>query len=326
MDFYDFFSEIISEEGIWILILIASAFAVASFILLTLRMETTPKQNKKRESRKQNTKEATAGATIAIPVPKTDTAESLETSHTEVSFDTLQENLYQEESKSKKKTARLWGSKKKDEDAVEMLEEQAPAAEILDSTTTPKEIISESQEITHPQTVSMETPGATIDPLDPTSLPDGEQIPVSVNSPTTGVAIDPFEIMPSPGDEQLPVPETETEHSTVIDPSNFTPLPVLGSDQQSSSAGGAISLPMDGAQIDIKAEAQKGNEQEPDSDENQEDWDTTGKSGDDIFDLFDEAEETDSDFAELANSLEDVELEGLITDTEDIVNNLKGQM
>ena len=40
---YDVFYEVLSQEGVWILVLIASAFAVASFILLTLRMETSPK-------------------------------------------------------------------------------------------------------------------------------------------------------------------------------------------------------------------------------------------------------------------------------------------
>jgi len=45
MDFlYEMFFEVLSEEGIWVLILIASAFAVASFILLTLRVETSPSQ------------------------------------------------------------------------------------------------------------------------------------------------------------------------------------------------------------------------------------------------------------------------------------------
>ena len=45
MDFlYDVFFEVLSEEGVWILILIASAFAVASFILLTMRVETSPRQ------------------------------------------------------------------------------------------------------------------------------------------------------------------------------------------------------------------------------------------------------------------------------------------
>ena len=41
---YGLFYEVLSEQGIWVLILIASAFAVASFILLALRMETNAKQ------------------------------------------------------------------------------------------------------------------------------------------------------------------------------------------------------------------------------------------------------------------------------------------
>ena len=101
MDFYDFFSEIMSEEGIWILILIASAFAVASFILLTLRMEPTPRQSKAGKPRKQNEEETTAEATMAIPVPKTDITKSLEMTPGEVTL--LQDNLQQEESNRRRK-------------------------------------------------------------------------------------------------------------------------------------------------------------------------------------------------------------------------------
>jgi len=39
---YDIFYEVLSEEGVWVLVLIASAFAVASFILLTLGKPAKP--------------------------------------------------------------------------------------------------------------------------------------------------------------------------------------------------------------------------------------------------------------------------------------------
>lgn len=87
MDFlYDMFFEVLSEEGIWVLILIASAFAVASFILLTLRVETSPGQavvgemeknpqkekrpkgEKKRKKQKETAPEVEGGASE----PKTD--------------------------------------------------------------------------------------------------------------------------------------------------------------------------------------------------------------------------------------------------------------
>ena len=87
MDFlYDMFLEVLSEEGIWVLILIASAFAVASFILLTLRVETSPRQavvgemeknpqkekmpkgEKKTKKQKETTPEVQGGASE----PKTD--------------------------------------------------------------------------------------------------------------------------------------------------------------------------------------------------------------------------------------------------------------
>ncbi|MCK4723491.1 MAG: hypothetical protein KAT75_09305 [Dehalococcoidia bacterium] len=87
MDFlYDMFFEVLSEEGIWVLILIASAFAVASFILLTLRVETSPRQavvgemdknpqkekrpkgEKKRKKQKETAPEVEGGASE----PKTD--------------------------------------------------------------------------------------------------------------------------------------------------------------------------------------------------------------------------------------------------------------
>ncbi len=37
---YDYFYDVLSQEGIWVLILIGAGFAVASFILLTMRTET----------------------------------------------------------------------------------------------------------------------------------------------------------------------------------------------------------------------------------------------------------------------------------------------
>lgn len=44
--FYNNFYEVLSGEGIWVLILIGSGLAVASFILLTMKIEVSPKQNK----------------------------------------------------------------------------------------------------------------------------------------------------------------------------------------------------------------------------------------------------------------------------------------
>jgi hypothetical protein len=44
--FFDNFYEVLSGEGIWVLILIGSALAVASFILLTMKIEVNPKPNK----------------------------------------------------------------------------------------------------------------------------------------------------------------------------------------------------------------------------------------------------------------------------------------
>jgi len=59
---YDIFYEVLSEEGVWVLVLIASAFAVASFILLTLRMETSPKQGGISGVESKPRKEKSAGA------------------------------------------------------------------------------------------------------------------------------------------------------------------------------------------------------------------------------------------------------------------------
>jgi hypothetical protein len=44
--FYNNFYEVLSGEGIWVLILIGCGLAVASFILLTMKIEVNPKANK----------------------------------------------------------------------------------------------------------------------------------------------------------------------------------------------------------------------------------------------------------------------------------------
>ena len=90
MDFlYDFFYEVFSEEGIWVLILIASAFAVASFILLTLRMDTSPrragvpraknnsKPKKEKKTKKENKKgeDTITGQEEIVPEVKETTSE-----------------------------------------------------------------------------------------------------------------------------------------------------------------------------------------------------------------------------------------------------------
>lgn len=81
MDFlYDMFFEVLSEEGIWVLILIASAFAVASFILLTLRVETSPRQavvgemekNPQKEKKRKKQKETAPEVEGSASEPKTD--------------------------------------------------------------------------------------------------------------------------------------------------------------------------------------------------------------------------------------------------------------
>jgi hypothetical protein len=60
---YDFFYEVLSEEGIWVLILIGAAFAVASFILLMMKIETGPRQRRMATS-------GTVAETIEDPVPE----------------------------------------------------------------------------------------------------------------------------------------------------------------------------------------------------------------------------------------------------------------
>jgi len=263
---YDVLYEVISEEGVWVLILIASAFAVASFILLTLRIQPSPRQGAIGQAGNRPRREKKEGGTS----PK-----------------------------------------------------------VEGTATEPKGDVPESPEMTPPENFThpeVVLPGSA--PYKNIPQPVDEQASAEANEtapaaqPAPKPAFDPFDL------DSLPAEETTSTETT---PTGAKPRTVGGLGQVNmagaglAGTGGNVSsmgmgeMPQ-GEEL-IVPQKSKGS-QESEDDETSEDAEKP-ESGD-IFDVFEEAEEEQTELAEFARGLDDVAVSGLLTETEDLSQELKG--
>ena len=274
---YDIFYEVLSEEGVWILILIASAFAVASFILLTLRMETNPKQSvsgqsvrkPKEERKRKKGKKIIPEAEESSPEIKTDLSPSPEP----ISVD---------------------------ETASEPKSDLPPNPEMTPPAS-----------FTHPEVI---LPGSA--PYKNIPQPVAEQPSVPDTKPAPGAAaqasspaFDPFDV--------TPLPDTQASTTGEEEASKPAPEHIEVPDRVVPQDEAAIAIPMEGGQTGIKSGIQQ------QSEEGQQSEAGNKSEGGDIFDLFEEVEEENELLSEFAKNLDEVQLSGLLTDTENLSQELK---
>ena len=254
MDFlYDVFFEVLSEEGVWVLILIASAFAVASFILLTLRVETNPRQaaasqreeNPAKEMKKKKQKKATPEKEAAASEPETDLAPS------------------------------------------------------------PK------------LTVPGDSPNPETTPDRNIPLPIGQEPPAAATQPAPGLILDPFDVTAMPGLEA-----TATGAEQAPPPAgDLVPMSIAGQTPEQAAGAtfeGTAETPEDD---NVIMPGDPGDTDEFGDDEGSEGG-KKSKDGD-IFDLFEEVEEENTELSEFAKDLDNVAVTGLLSDTEDLSQELK---
>jgi len=263
MDFlYDIFYEVLSEEGIWVLILIASAFAVASFILFTLRIETSPKSSVISQGEKKPQKEKR-------PKGKKETKKVEEPESTETT----------PESKT----------------------DLPPSPEMTSPDT-----------FTHPEIV---LPGSA--PYKHIPQPVAGQEPESAIEEAPGPVFDPFEVAPLPVLEQASTIDAEPAATPAAE------QPIEIPDKLPELKDAAISASMEGGRIGVRAASQQpGDNQEFENEQESEEKPQEG----DIFSLFGEVDAEDEEFAEFARGLDDIGLSGLLTETEDLSQQLKDIM
>ncbi|MEJ2740372.1 MAG: hypothetical protein P8105_11210 [Dehalococcoidia bacterium] len=244
---YDFFYEVLSEEGIWVLILIGSGFAVASFILLMMKIETNPKQRKAAAK-------GTVTETMESPVP------------------------------AKKKKIKFKKNKSKNEENVE-----------ADG---PPQAMPVRPEMVMPDNIE---PGN----IEPGNIaPDNtEQVEMEITDP------DGFSIpaLPETGDEPSPL--------------NDTPMPSVPQESAQELQPGLSPEDVDAIVVEDgpatdSVETVK-NEAEDEEQKNEKSDDS------DIFDIFTEVEEEESNVAEFAKNLDDVAIGGLLSETEELSEELK---
>jgi len=179
LDFlFDFFYEILSEEGIWVLILIGAALAVASFILLTMRLETSPRQRGVRQVKSTRT------------VEEKNSRKSNGHKHEVIKIKEKEEKGAKN-GKGKRKTEVEEPEAAKDEDSQQDIIEHddsrpspiRPEMVSPDSFTKPEVEIPEQTPAETPEEPSLETAeylpapdkastGTTVDIIDPFALPD----------------------------------------------------------------------------------------------------------------------------------------------------------
>ena len=241
---YDFFYEVLSEEGIWVLILIGSGFAVASFILLMMRIDTNPRQRK-----------AAAKGTV------TEAAES----HVPI----------------KKKRIKLKKNKSKNEEETEA-GDSAPAMPVRPEMVMPEEMEQGNME---PNTMEQANT-VTIDEgnFSVPSLPKNEEQP---STP-----------------ENTPMPSVPENSGQELQPGmELSPEAVDALVVEEEPAPDSVET--------VKAEEENEEQKEEKSD------------GSDIFDIFGDVEEEESSVGEFAKNLEDVTIGGLLSETEDLSEELK---
>ena len=257
---YDVLYEVISEEGVWVLILIASAFAVASFILLTLRIQPSPKQSTIGQAKNRPRREE---------------------------------------------------------------KEEKTSPKVEDIATEPKADVPGSAEMTPPENFAhpeVVLPGSAPyknipQPVDEQASAEASETAAAAQ-PAPKPAFDPFDL------DSLPAQNT-TETDTKLSSAGGTEQ-VHMAGAGGGSGGTVVSSEMgempEGEEL-IVPQKSKGS-QESEDDEFNEDAEEP-KSGD-IFDVFEEAEEEQTELAEFAGSLDDVAVSGLLTETEDLSQELKG--
>ena len=241
---YDFFYEVLSEEGIWVLILIGSAFAVASFILLMMKIETNPRQRKAAAK-------GTATETVENPVPV------------------------------KKRKIKLKKNKSENEEDIEE-GVSAPAMPVRPEMVMPEEMEQNTMVAGNMERASTVTAGAGGFSIP--SLPkNGEQTSSHKDTPMPSVP-------ESSGLDQQPGTELSPE---AIDALVVEDEPAIDSVET------------------VKNEEEDEEQKEEKSD------------GDDIFDIFSEIEDEESSVSEFAKNLDDVTIGGLLSETEDLSEELK---
>jgi len=260
---YDIFYEVLSEEGVWVLVLIASAFAVASFILLTLRMETSPKQG---------------GITGVESKPR------------------KEKRARAEKKKQEKETEET--STEKAPDLPESPEMTPPG-----SFTQPEIVLPGSAPYKNiPQPLGADAPGETGETAQSAPAP----------------LFDPFDLTSLPS-EETSLPDTE------LPPTSGGMESVHMAGAGAGGTGGSVgSIGMgqmpEGEELIVPQKSAAGQLSEDDDSTE----DTEKAQGDDIFNLFEEAEaEQESELAEVAKELEDVAVAGLLTETEGLTQELK---
>ena len=245
---YDIFYEVISEEGVWVLILIASALAVASFILLALRMETNPKQG----------------------------------------------TMSQKNTKSRKE---LKGEKNKDGNKTT----PEPNADLP-----PGPGMKPPGDFAHPEVV---LPGSA--PYKNIPQPVDGQSSGSVAKPKPRPAFDPSEV--------APMSSTEPEHTPSIDQN---PISAAGAETEQAATVASVGIAgmPEGEELIMPKKSKQPDEESEEKSE--------GKpEGNDIFNLFEEVEnEEETQLTEFAKNLDDIALTNLLTDTEDLSQELKGML
>jgi hypothetical protein len=245
---YNIFYEVLYEQGIWVLILIASAFAVASFILLTLRMETNPRQSNINQVGKQL---------------KDDT-----------------------------KTSKEEGT------SPELNKDLPPPDMTAPGGLVPPEVV---------------LPGAA--PYKNIPQPVTEPAP----QPAPGQIIDPFDVAPLTDEGKAISTGTEATPSSAADQ---TPISAAG--LGSENAADVISIRAAGMPEGEGLIVPQKSKEELEELKEESEGELEEKPGDgNIMNLFEEVDEENTEFAEFAKALDDVALPGLLTETENLSQELK---
>ncbi len=300
MDFlYQYFFEVISEEGIWVLILIGAAFSVASFILLTMRMEASPpRQREIRQLQNTNQIEKKLKGKKLKNTGKREKIESriLEEQELEHSMEIeleqekqsyTEQEKEEEPGKNKRSILKILSIKrpKKTEEKQEQEPEQEQEQE---------EDITYQNESSLPLRPELVPPDSFIKPeIGLSGLNDLEIASIPETNGTSGQA---------KAQPKAPLPPTEQMSTPGIDPFEVAPIPE------------EAKLAFDSTEpenID-DSDTDSGNEQK------------AGGNDDDLFNLLQEANYEESDTTLFAKELEDVELDGLLTETENLAETLKG--
>ena len=250
--FYDNFYEVLSGEGLWVLILIGCALAVASFILLTMKIEVNPKQNQMNNVIKTAQKE---------------------------------ETVQQKKDKKKKKKIKLGGMFKGAEKDTE-------GAEVLMKSTV---VMPVRPEIAQPDQEDEMEQAEQMGQVEPVNVemtdPDGFDIPA----------------LPEMEDEPSPLNDTDTSMASMEAEDTL----------ETYDGENADTMTEDNAEIE---------EASTDTEKSEEDTGEEGekeKDSSSIFDIFSEVDEEESNIGELAKNMEDVTINGLLSDTETLSEELK---